>query len=114
MTDHADLNEIIRRAAGRGRFTVDESSPSPGAAWMNALLRGQQPPAHTPEADAEPEPRWDNADAGEGLGQRLPRPEPSMDDVIRGHRRHAQSERAAEADAARLEREQSSSEHRSW
>ena len=106
MSDHADrMNALLRGAAGRGRFTVSEAETSPGSAAMNRILRGEQPPA--PEPEAEPEPAWHDGDASAGLGQRIPRPEPSMDDLIRGHRRYAQSERAAEADAARLEREQS-------
>ena len=105
------MNRVLREFARKGGFRVVESELSPASQAMNRVIRGQ-PPAAAPEPEAEPEP-WHSADAGEGRGQSLPRRAPSMDDLIRGHRRHAQSERAAEADAARLEREQSG-EHRSW
>ncbi|MEJ7567959.1 MAG: hypothetical protein WKF41_06810 [Gaiellaceae bacterium] len=110
MSDH--MNEILRRAAGRGRFTVQEAEQSPASIAMNAILRGEQPPA--PEPEEEPEPAWHNADASAGLGQSLPRRQPTMDDVLRGDHRAARRERQSEAETARLEREQSSSEHRSW
>ncbi len=112
MSDHSDhMNRVLREFAGKGGFRVQEAEQSAASIAMNKILRGEQPPA--PEPEAEPEPAWHDGDASAGLGQRIPRPEPSMDDLIRGHRRYAQSERAAEADAARLEREQSR-EHRSW
>ena len=113
MSDHADqMNALLRRAAGRGRFTVTEAEQSPASVAMNAILRGEQPPAHTPE-EAEPEPVWHNADASAGLGQSLPRRQPTMDDVLRGDHRAGRRERQSEAEQARLEREQSR-EHRSW
>ena len=99
MTDH--MNDLFRRAAGRGRFTVQEAEQSPASIAMNAILRGEQPPA--PEAEAEPV--WHNADASAGLGQSLPRRQPTMDDVLRGHHRAARRERWAEAEAAAAERE---------
>ena len=104
------INEAFQAAAGRGRFTTIPETSEANAS-MNRLLRGEPPPAAEPEPEAPP--GWHSADAGEGLGQRLPRTPPTMSDLIRGHRRHAQSERAAEAEAARAEREHGS-EHRSW
>ncbi len=109
MSDH--MNDLFRRAAGRGRFIVDESEPSPASIAMNALLRGEKPPAPEPEGGAEP--AYHNADAAEGRGQSLPRREPSMDDVLRGDHRAARRERQEEAETARAEREQSR-QHRSW
>jgi len=99
------MNRLFRRAAGRGRFTVREAEQPPASIAMNAILRGEQPPAHTPEAEAEPEAIWHNADASAGLGQSLPRRQPTMDDVLRGHHRAARRERRAEAEAAAAERE---------
>ena len=113
MSDHSDqMNEILRRAAGRGRFTVQEAETSPASAAMNAILRGEQPPA--PEAEAEPEPVWHGADAAEGRGQTISWREPAtMDDLLRGHHRAGRRERQSEAETARAEREQSR-QHRSW
>lgn len=118
MSDH--MNEILRRAAGRGRFTVQETSPSAASIEMNAILRGEQPPARDhvlsrdPEPAAEPEPVWHSADAAEGRGQTISSREPAtMDDVLRGDYRAARRERQSEAEAARAEREQSR-EYRSW
>ena len=112
-SDHSDrMNDLLRRAAGRGRFTVSEAETSPGSAAMNAILRGERPPAPEPEGGAEA--AYHDGDASAGLGQSLPRRQPTMDDVIRGDHRAARRDRQEEAEAARLEREQSSSEHRSW
>jgi hypothetical protein len=108
MSDH--MNDILRRSAGRGRFTV-QPEQSPAARTMNQILRGEQPVA--PEAETEPEPVGHNADAAEGRNQSIPRPRPTMNDVIRGHRRVAQRERQEEADNVRAER-QHGSDHLSW
>ncbi len=110
MSDH--MNDVLRRAAGKGRFTVEEAEQSPASIAMNKILRGEQPPA--PEPEAEPEPVWDNGDASAGLGQTISWRQPAtMDDVLRGHHRAARRERQSEAETARLEREQSR-QHRSW
>ena len=103
-SDHSDqMNALLRRAAGRGRFTVQEAEQSPASIAMNAILRGEQPPA--PEAEAEPEPVWHSADAAEGRGQTISREPVTMDDILRGDHRAARRERQEEAETARLERE---------
>ncbi len=96
------INEAFRRAAGRGKFTVQEEESSLGSQAMNRILRGQSP---APEPEAEPEPVWHDGDASAGLGQSLPRRQPTMDDVLRGDHRAARRERQEEAETARAERE---------
>ncbi len=113
MSNHADhMNRVLREFAGKGGFRVQEAEQSPASIAMNAILRGEQPPA--PEAEAEPEAVWHSADAAEGRGQTIsPREPATMDDLLRGHHRAGRRERQSEAETARLEREHGS-EYRSY
>ncbi|HXH34997.1 MAG TPA: hypothetical protein VNJ54_11360 [Plantibacter sp.] len=113
MSDHADqMNALLREFAGTGGFRVRETEQSAASIAMNAILRGEQPPA--PEAEAEPEAVWHNADASAGLGQTISWREPvTMDDILRGDHRAARRERQEETEAARAEREHGRG-HRSY
>jgi len=112
MSDH--MNDVLRRVAARGRFTVQEEQLSPASIAMNALLRGERPPGAAPEPEANPEPVWHSADAAEGRGQTISWREPAtMDDLLRGHHRAARRERQEEVETARAEREHGRG-HRSY
>ena len=73
------MNENIRTAAARGRFTVDESPTDEGTVEMNRAIRGQSEPAAAAEPEPEPFP-----DLGQGARGPLPSPAADMNDLLRG------------------------------
>lgn len=95
-----DMNEAIRTAAARGRFTVDESPTDEGTVEMNRAIR-REPDAEVEPAETETGPPA-VPDLGQGARGPGPLPAPSMSDVIRGA---AHAKRQLVADEIETERQ---------
>ena len=95
-----NMNENIRIAAARGRFTVDESPTDAGTVEMNRAIRRQPEPEPEPAAVGEAKVP---AVPDLGQGARGPTAPPAdMNDILRGS---AVARRRAVEDEVALERQ---------